>query len=239
MIRTLFIILFLADVMLSLGQKTLHNFDGNLLFRESFYYYPLTRQTYDTVVTYSNYELNSMIEIEQVAAFSVHNTKEINYRPIRFYKNKDSIGYKYSDPFDVDHDTTYVKLFPLNFKDSVETAFCFKIIMDTIRGTNKNRTLTIHTDCDGDDRDLKTYRSKDTVVYFKDFKLDCYTFEQKSLIGNYPDIYFIRKIIVDKQTLIPIDVKEYNFHTAKRPRLRNVHQGKNLLTYHQKLVSIE
>jgi hypothetical protein len=236
---SLIIILFFSLLTDMLAQKTLKDFDGDLLFKESYYYYPVTRQTYDTVVTYSNYELKKMIEIENSGVISKNESKEISYIPIKFFKNKDSVFYKYADPFDIDHDTTYVKLFPLNFNDSVETAFCFKITMDTIRGTDKKRTLTIHTECDGDHRDIKTFRTKDTMIYFKEFKFDCYTFEQKAPIPYYKDVYFTRKIIVDKQTLIPIDVKEYNFHTSRRPRFKNIHQGKNLLTYHQKIISIE
>ncbi len=224
---------------LSFGQKTLANFDGNLIFKESFYYYPITRTTYDTIITFSNYELGKMTQIEQMTAFSAHNDQEINYLPIRFYKIKDSIFYKYADPYDIDHDTTYSKLFPLDFKDTIKSAFCYKIQMDTIRGTDKNRTLTIKTDCDGDEHEIKTYRIKDTVLTFKEYELDCYTFKQRAIIGHYKDIYFTRLIIVDKQTLIPIEVKEYNFHSVKRVRYRNINQGKNLLTYHQRLISIE
>lgn len=233
------LIILITDISISFGQKTLEHFDGNLIFRESFFYYPITRKTFDTVVTFSNYEFGKMIQIEQMAAFSAHNSQEINYLPIKFYKSKDSLFFKYADPYDIDHDTTYTKLFPLKFKDTIETAFCYKIKMDTIRGTDKNRTLIIKTDCDGDEHEIKTYRVKDTTLIFKEYKLDCYTFKQKAIIGHYKDVYFTRLIIVDKHTLIPIDVKEYNFHSVKRVRWRNINQGKNLLTYHQRLISIE
>lgn len=233
------LIIFLADISISFGQKTLSNFDGNLIFKESFFYYPITRTTYDTIISYSNYEIGKMTQIEQMAAFSAHNDQEIDYLPIKFYKNKDSIFYKYADPYDIDHDTTYTKLFPLSFKDTIETAFCYKITMDTIRGTDKNRTVTIKTDCDGDEHEIKTYRIKDTTFTFKEYKIECYMFKQKAIIGHYKDIYFTRLIIVDKETLVPIDVKEYNFHSVKRVRYRNINQGKNLLTYHQRLISIE
>lgn len=232
-------IILLADLSFSFGQKTLENFDGNLIFRESFFYYPVTRSTYDTVVTFSNYELGKMVQIEQMDVYSAHKSQEINYLPIKFYKRKDSIFYKYADPYDIHHDTTYTKLFPLDFKDTIETAFCYKITIDTIRGTDKNRTLIIKADCDGDENEIKTYRIKDTTLIFKEYKIDCYTFKQKAIIGNYKNIYFTRLIIVDKHTLIPIDVKEYNFHSVKRVRYRNTNQGQNLLTYHQRLINIE
>lgn len=233
------LLVILSGINISSGQKSLENIEGNLIFKESFFYYPITRSTYDTIITFSNYELGKTTQIEQMVAFSARNDQEIEYLPIKFYRNKDSIFYKYANPYDIDHDTTYSKLFPLDLKDTIETAFCYKIRIDTIRGTDKNKTLTIRTDCNGDDHEIKTYRIKDTILAFKEYKIDCYMFKQKAIIGHYKDIYFTRLIIVDKHTLIPIDVKEYNFHTVKRVRYRNINQGKNLLTYHQKLISIE
>ena len=229
----------LIELSFSFGQKTLEDFEGNLLFKESFYYFPLTRNTYDTVVTFSNYQVNKIIEIQQIIALSPNDSKEINYTPIILYTSRDAIRYKYADPLNIDSDTTDVKLFPLNYKDSVETVFCYKIIIDTILNRESNQIINFHTSCEGSNNEIKTYRTNDTIINFKDFKLDCYSFEQKSMVGRYKHKMFTRKIIVDKRTLIPIDIKEYNFQTTKGPRYRNIKQEDNLLTYHQKLINIE
>ncbi len=234
---TILILLLFADFWTASAQKKLQGFDGDLIFKEAYYYYLLSRKTYDTAFVFSYYEVGQMITIEQYSPISINDSYDISFLPVKFYINKDSVFYKYADPYDIDHDTTSFKLFPLSFNDTIDSEFCYKITMDTIRGSDENRTLTIRTDCQGDNIDIKTYRTKDTIFTFKDYLLDCYAFEQKALLYN--DIFFTRVILVDKNTLIPLDVKEYNFHTRHITRIKNSNQGKNFLTFHQKLISIE
>ena len=147
--------------------------------------------------------------------------------------------FKYQKKYSTVADTVISKLFPLSFKDTIEVAFCYRVSEDSIRWKDTKRTLEIKTDCDGDEHNIKTYRLKDTTINFQDYKIDCYSFEQKERMGYYTNIYFTRRILVDKHTLIPIDVKQYNFHTNRRPRYKNKIQGQNLLTVHKKLISIE
>ena len=227
----------------SYAQKTLKNFEGDLLFKESNYYFPLTRKTYDTACTYYSYSVNKhVINIERISPLSSqwHETVETQFLPIIFFQNGDSLFFKYQEKYSNVPDTVVSKLFPLSFKDTIEVSFCYRVTEDTSRW-GANHTLQFNKNCDGDDDDIKTYRLKDTTITFQDYKLDCYSFEQKSKM-LYKNTFFTRKILVDKCTLIPIDVKEYNFHLIKRPRFRHIiytMQGQNFLTKHQKLISIE
>lgn len=215
------------------SQKTLKDFEGDLVFKESNNYFALTRFTYDTVNVYYSYSINQhIVNIERFSS-------EKSFLPIILYKNGDSLFFKYQERFSDVPDTIISKLFSLSFNDTIEKSFCYRIIQDTIRWTDIKRTLEIKLDCDGDAHDMKTYRLKDTSLIFKDYNLECYYFKQVSKIGHYKDVFFTRNILVEKNTLIPIDVKEYNFHTSKRPRYRNKIQGQNLLTMHKKLISIE
>ena len=238
------ILVFVSLSSLCYSQKTLQNFEGDLLFKESNYYFPLTRKTYDTSCTYYSYSVNKqIINIERISPMSSqwHETVETQFLPIIFFINGDSLFVKYQEKYSDVSDTVVSKSFPLNFKDTIEVPFCYRITEDTIRWKDTKRTLEVKTECDGDEHYAKTYRLKDTIITFKDFKIDCYSFEQKGEVG-YKDVIFKRKILVDKFTLIPIDVKEYNFHLIKRPCFRHIiytMQGQNFLTKHKKLISIE
>lgn len=75
------------------AQKTLKNFEGNLMFKESNYYTPITRKVYDTVNIYYSYEVAKTINIERCSIFDVYNIDSEGkaFLPIIFFQNGDSI----------------------------------------------------------------------------------------------------------------------------------------------------
>ncbi len=223
------------------AQKTLKNFEGNLTFKESDYYTPISRKIYDTINIYYSYEVEKTIKIERFAPISSFDNDSENksFLPIIFFKNGDSLFFKYQEKFSTVPDTVISKLFPLSFKDTIDVPFCYRISEDSIRWKDEKRTLEIKTECDGDDRNIKTYRLRDTTITFQDYKIDCYQFEQKSIMSYYKNKFFTRRILLDKITLIPIDVRQYNFRTNRRPRYKSKLTEKNILTFHKKLISIE
>lgn len=236
------LLLFFVGLEFSFGQKTLENFDGDLTFKESFFYIPISRTVVDTVTTFSWYEKDDEeIEITEFPPGDrqipkIHNIKSVYFEPIIFYKNKDSIFYKYVNPYRKGNDSSRVKLFSLSFKDTIIAAPCYKLIIDTLR-RRYDTTSVVHINCYEDSREFKTYRVKDTTLIFKEYKLDCYTFEQKKYL-EWSGRLITRIVLVHKNTLIPVDIKEYTLLTRERGRYFYLEPNKNLLTYHQKLIDI-
>ena len=170
------------------AQKTLKNFEGELLFKESYYYFALTRTTYDTAHLYYNYEVKKTININKYFPISSYDADETPFLPIIFCKNEDSLFFKYQEKYSNVPDTVVTKLFPLSYKDTIEVPFCYRISQDSVRWKDTKRTLEIKTDCDGDGHDIKTYRLKDTSFIFKEYTSNHYIFYN---IGIY--IFFLFK----------------------------------------------
>jgi len=234
MAKKVIILLILFCSIFADAQKNLKDFYGDLIFKETSYYFPIDRKLFDTSISYSIYSINKMIEIEQIApSFNNRNGLEINYTPINFFNNRDTIFCKITNPFNKGHDTTIMALFPLRYKDTLLSNGCYRITLDTIHSSNKQ--LYVETECVDENNDYKTFYSGDTTIYFRDYKLDCYKVTQ--IEASKRTRKFRRILLIEKNTLIPIDVKEYNFYFSRRFRTKPI--GQNLLTKHQKLIEIE
>lgn len=223
-----FILLFVAfSSVNALAQKTTENFKGQMTFKETYYYQRITRLDYDTILNYLNYDIKrDSVFMEQIFSFSHQFENNFNFAPIKFTLRNDSIFYGYIDRY-FNNDTVETLLFSLDKKDTISSIFCYRIGFDSLDGQ-----------CIGDDREVMTYRQQDTTITFKDYKIDCYVFEQKTDTTGRHKVFFTRKILVDKHTLIPIEVKEYNYNRPGLVRIRHEYQGRNLLTYHKRLLSI-
>ncbi len=220
--RYTFLVFLLVTGKISLAQKSTHHFKGQMVFKESHYHESITRNHSDTLHTYYRYEIGKTIDITQPIYISKSESEEIIYETITPLVVNDSIIYRYANSID-SLDFIDTKMFPLSFEDTIRAAYCYR---------------TRNSDCPDDDKEIDTYRIQDTLIYFGNYQLDCYQFEQKRPLYKY-NTSFIRRIALDKNTLVPIEVITYNYNVPERRFKLYPGQGKNLVTFRRKLVAIQ
>jgi len=206
---------------LSFAQKSTESFKGEMVFKESHYHESITRKLTDTVHTYFKYEVSHTIDIRQTIRLSESSWEEINYETITPLVINDSIIYRYTNAED-SLESYDIKMFPLSYDDTIKVVYCYRV---------RNNT------CEEDEYELATYRQQDTTIVFGNYRMDCFQFEQSRPLYKYKTS-FVRRIVVDKQTLVPIEVVSYNHNVPERTY--NIHpaQGKNYLTFRRRLIAI-
>jgi hypothetical protein len=231
-------ILFLSCLSNSFGQKNLDNFKGDLTFKDSWFYAPLSRLFYDTLINYSTIHVTDSIEMEQMTVLYPDKDLKQKFIPFKLSKQNDSIFLKYFDP--IINRSTSDYIFPLNKRDTVDIPICYQMFIDSFRPDgSKTYKKSLSENDDEMSNNLRTIYSKDTILNFGEYKMSCYMFEQSKLTGHYRDVNFIRKILIDKVLLIPIDIKEYHYYKTKRRANRQIPKEKWLLTRHTRLIYID
>ena len=158
--------------------------------------------------------------------------------PFKLFKKNDSIFLKYFDP--IINKTTSDYIYPLNIRDTVDIPVCYQMYIDSFRiDGSKTYKKSLSENDDEMSNNLRAIYSKDTILTFGEYKMSCYMFEQSKLTGHYRDVNFVRKILIDKILLVPIDIKEYHYYKTRRRSNRQIPKEKWLLTRHTRLIYID
>jgi len=175
--------------------------------------------------------------MEQIAFLYPDDDLKQKFIPFKFSKKNDSIFLNYFDP--IIKRTTSDYAFPLNKRDTVDIPVCYQMFIDSFRPDGKTYKKTLKEYDDEMSNNLRTIYSKDTILSFGEYKINCYLFEQFKLTEHYRDVNFVRKILLDKVLLVPVDIKEYHFFKKSRRANRQIPKEKWLLTRHSRLIYID
>jgi hypothetical protein len=228
--KTLFFLLLIFLGIQVDGQKTLKNFNGQFVFKESSFYEPITRNCYDTVVRYSKYEKKDSTIITQYVLSFDDNIVEFSYIPFKYYLNNDTIFLKYFNPITIEY--VVKNAYSLKRKDTLVGSICNKFLVDSINENGKKKYFI--DEIQSEPVDLNIIYRGDTIIEWNDYKLECYIFEEQT--GNRRR-NFKRIIFFEKDVLLPIEIKEYKYF--KNETIGNIPTNKWLLTKYLKLIEIE
>lgn len=223
-------LLFLFVSIITYGQKTLKDFSGSLLFKETSYFERLSRECTDTTINYFSFDIskkNNSSEIEITNHYYLKNDfQEYKFMKFNFIKQHDSLLINYYNPIERKEVLKYI--YPLNKCDTIE-ACGYRISYDSISTTKGEVDL-----CNNDPTFENTYL-KDTIIKLKDYLFDCYVIEQNyNYFRNQTRIR--KRIFIDKIALIPVYETEHSF--AKR-KTRGIPTNKWVLTKQMKLITID
>jgi hypothetical protein len=217
-----------------ISQKSLKNFTGTLIFKETNYYQRLTREQTDTTINYylfdkSSEGASSEIEITQIY-FVKNDFQEYDFVKFKFIKQNDSLFIDYYNPLEEKNIFEYI--YPLNKRDTVNSCHSYIISYDS---TLNNALIYVKKidECNKNPEFDNTYL-KDTTISFKDYTFDCYVIEQ-----NYNSIrnqtLLKKQIFIDKNALVPVYEEEYTFTKRK---VRGIPIDKWVLTRQMKLIQV-
>ena len=171
------------------------------------------------------------MQMEQMAFLYPDNDFKQTFIPFKFSKKSDSIFLNYFDP--IIKRTTSDYAFPLKKGDTVDIPVCYQMFVNSFQIDGKTYKKTLNEYDDEMSNNLRTIYCKDTILSFGEYKMNCYLFEQFKLTGHYRDVNFVRKILLDKSLLVPVDIKEYHFFKKSRRANRQIPKENWLLTLKQ------
>jgi len=214
----------------SFAQKDLSNFTGTLSFKESNYYFSISRSLYDTATSFYEFttfaDLDNLITIRESSSLSTQDLSQ-EYLSFKLVKIHDSLIIKYLYPNNKYHS---VYQYPINKRDTLEVCRSgYKMILDS------NSINIDINDCPY--YKFQTTYQGDTIIKYKDYVMDCYIIEQYCQYHHLTSKHIIR-IYIDKKLLSPVYEKEYSFFQHSLISTE-IPRNQWLLTREMKLIDID
>ncbi|MEQ1732650.1 MAG: hypothetical protein ABL940_03200 [Bacteroidia bacterium] len=226
----------LLSASVTFAQKTLKDFDGEIIFKTTNYVEPINRLICDTLISYQSFSIvadsiRSQIKITDHYLFRNH-FEEYEYLKFNFIKKEDSLLICYYNPILNKKVSSYI--YPLNKRDTLYDCGSYKLGIDS----SFNKTKGVYDKdidiCNNNETFNITYK-KDTLIKFNNYTFDCYEIElNRGFIRSYSKR--MRKIFIDKGSLIPVYEIEYLYF--KRGRC-NTQVNKWLLSKETKIIEID
>jgi len=204
-----YLLLFLVafGIIPALGQSILEEEYVELVFRETHYNVPVTRQFCDTTITHIRLEVDedNEIQISRFADLYPRAGFDSEYYPFRFSRSRDSLFIDYEDPSTKEIKKEYV--FPINYRDTVENFGRYLGFKQPVRKTIGDSTYVKEVVNWGNSGSYDAIYKGDTVVLFDEYVFNCYVIEQEGSF-NRNGWKKKKRVCIEKSRLVPLYQEE-------------------------------